>query len=190
MASTEDKIRVASRISKDLDVRVRQFYTTSSSAIPEALELLASGKEGNDVKSDAKKEEHNVKKDEHDVKKDEHDVKNDVINMGIDANTTSAQIEAMQGRIEEYNTQVHVLNAEIARLKNVLMGAPDPVDLVRLQERNDGLNLVIEEKNKSIERLEKEVNRLDLFSHYFKSNPVKQIEAPAAEKVKPWWKFW
>lgn len=98
--------------------------------------------------------------------------------------------EEQKTKIEEYKTQVQTLNAEISRLKTVLMEAPDPVDLVRLQERNGGLNLVIEEKNRSIERLEKEVNRLDLFSHYFKSNPVKQIEAPAAEKVKPWWKFW
>jgi predicted RNase H-like nuclease (RuvC/YqgF family) len=176
MASQEDKIRVASRISKELDVRVRQFYTTSSSAIPEALELLASNKEGTDVKGD--------------VMEGELDVKSDVTNMGVDVNMTSAQIEAMQGRIEEYKGQVQNLNAEISRLKTAIMEAPEPVDLVRLQATNEGLNLVIEEKNRSIERLEKEVNRLDLFSHYFKSNPVKQIEVPAAEKVKPWWRFW
>lgn len=74
MASQEDKVRVASRISKELDVRVRQFYTMSSSAIPEALEILASTKEDTDVKDD---------------------VKNDVTNIGIDVNMTSAQIEAM-----------------------------------------------------------------------------------------------
>jgi len=64
------------------------------------------------------------------------------------------------------------------------------VDLVKLQERNEGLNLVIAEKEKRIEDLTREVNRLDIFSHYFKSNPVKQMEAPANEKKNPWWKFW
>lgn len=183
MASQEDKVRVASRISKELDVRVRQFYATSSSAIPKALELLASSKEGNDVKDDAKTEVY-------DVKKDEHDVRNDVINIGIDANMTSAQIEVMQCRIEEYKAQVQTLNAEIKRLQNVVIEAPDPVDLVRLQERNDGLNLVIVEKEKRIEDLTREVTTLNGFAHYFKTAEIKQIEAPAAEKTKPWWKFW
>jgi predicted RNase H-like nuclease (RuvC/YqgF family) len=98
--------------------------------------------------------------------------------------------EEQKARIEEYKVQVQALNAEITRLKNVLMEAPDPVDLVRLQERNEGLNLVIAEKEKRIEDLTREVTTLNGFAHYFKTAEVKQIEAPAAEKVKPWWKFW
>jgi predicted RNase H-like nuclease (RuvC/YqgF family) len=179
MTPPEDKVRVASRISKDLDIRVRQFYTTSSSAIPEALELLASTKEDHDVKDDAKKEDYDVKNEE-----------SDVTNIGIDVNMTSAQIEAMQGRIEEYKVQVNTLNSEISRLQNVIMESPDPTELAVTKKDNEGLRLVIEEKDRSIERLEKEVNRLDLFSHYFKSVEVKQIEAPATEKKKPWYKFW
>jgi predicted RNase H-like nuclease (RuvC/YqgF family) len=194
MTSTEDKVRVASRISKELDVRLRQFFATSSSAIPEALELLASTKEGTDVKDDVIIEQPDVIGDaineQPDVKENKSDVIFDVTNKEFDANMTSAQIAEMRGRIEEYKGQVQGLNAEISRLKTVLMEAPDPVDLVRLKERNDGLNLVIEEKNRSIERLEKEVNRLDLFSHYFKSVEVKQIEASVAEKKKPWWELW
>ena len=94
-------------------------------------------------------------------------------------------------RIENYEAQVQTLNAEISRLKNTIMEAPDPIELVKLQERNEGLNMLIEEKNRSIERLEKEVNRLDLFSHYFKSDKTKMIEAPAvADKKKAWWKVW
>jgi predicted RNase H-like nuclease (RuvC/YqgF family) len=94
-------------------------------------------------------------------------------------------------RIENYKAQVQTLNAEISRLKNTIMEAPDPIELVKLQERNEGLNMLIEEKNRSIERLEKEVNRLDLFSHYFKSDKTKMIETPAAaDKKKPWWKVW
>lgn len=89
---------------------------------------------------------------------------------------TSAQIT----EIEEYKVQT--LNAEITRLKTVIMEAPDPVDIVRLQERNDGLNLVIAEKEKRIEDLTREVTTLNGFAHYFKTAEVKQIEAPATEK--------
>lgn len=90
--------------------------------------------------------------------------------------------EEQKAKIEEYKAQVQTLNAEISRLKNAIMEAPDPLELVKLQATNEGLNMLIEEKNRSIERLEKEVNRLDLFSHYFKSDKNKILEAPAAEK--------
>jgi predicted nucleic acid-binding Zn-ribbon protein len=63
----------------------------------------------------------------------------------------SSELEQLQGRteeqkakIEESKAQVQTLNVEITRLKTAIMEALDPVDLVRLQERNDGLNLVIE----------------------------------------------
>jgi len=49
---------------------------------------------------------------------------------------------------------------------------------------------LIDEKEKRIEDLTREVTTLNGFAHYFKTAEVKQIEAPAAEKVKPWWKFW
>ena len=87
MTIPDDRIRVASRISKDLDVRLRQFYATSSSAIPEALELLASTKEG-------------------------HDVNNDNINEMHDASQTSAQVTAMQGRIDDLLASVEFLRQE------------------------------------------------------------------------------
>ena len=103
---------------------------------------------------------------------------------------TSAQIEAGQGRIEEYKAQVQTLNTEITRLKNVLMEAPDPVDLVRLQERNDGLNLVIAEKEKRIEELNAHKENMSRFADYFRSTEPKLIESPAAERKKSWWKFW
>ena len=63
------------------------------------------------------------------------------------------------------------------------------MDLVKLQERNEGLNLVIAEKEKRIEDLTREVTTLNGFAHYFKTVEVKQIEAPAAQR-KPWWRFW
>jgi predicted RNase H-like nuclease (RuvC/YqgF family) len=73
----------------------------------------------------------------------------------------------------------------------VIIEAPDPLELARLQERNEGLNLVIAEKEKRIEDLTREVSRLDMFAHYFKTAEIKQIEAPTtAGKKKPWFKFW
>jgi len=76
-------------------------------------------------------------------------------------------------------------------LQAVIMEAPDPLELARLQERNEGLNLVIAEKEKRIEDLTREVTTLNGFAHYFKNIEVKQIEAPVtAEKKKAWYKFW
>jgi hypothetical protein len=71
------------------------------------------------------------------------------------------------------------------------------IPLVEVRVHFEGLQKLLEEKNKTIdilnrevEGLQKEVERLDIFAHYFKNVEVKQIEAPAAEKVKPWWRFW
>jgi predicted RNase H-like nuclease (RuvC/YqgF family) len=93
--------------------------------------------------------------------------------------------------ITRYKENIKSLNSEIERLQAVIMEAPDPLELARLQERNEGLNLVITEKEKRIEDLTREVSRLDMFAHYFKTAEIKQIEAPASEKKKkPFWKFW
>jgi predicted RNase H-like nuclease (RuvC/YqgF family) len=117
-----------------------------------------------------------------------HTLANNVVQNDIQVLT--AVTEEQKARIEDYKTQVKTLNSEISRLQNVIMESPDPTELAVTKKDNEGLRLVIEEKDRSIERLEKEVNRLDLFSHYFKSNPVRQIEASAAERKKPWYKFW
>lgn len=75
-------------------------------------------------------------------------------------------------------------------MKEDLAKAPDPLELAKTQGHLEGLQRLIEEKDKRIEDLTREVSRLDMFAHYFKNVEVKQIEAPTAEKVKPWWKFW
>lgn len=98
--------------------------------------------------------------------------------------------EGYKRDIEGYKENIKSLNSEIERLKNVIQEAPDPLELARLQERNEGLNLVIAEKEKRIEDLTREVTTLNGFAHYFKNIEVKQIEAPAAQKSKPWWKLW
>jgi hypothetical protein len=62
------------------------------------------------------------------------------------------------------------------------MEAPDPVDLVRFQERNDGLNLLLGEKEKRIIELTQYKEDIGTFANYFKSKAPEMIEAPAAEK--------
>jgi archaellum component FlaC len=82
-------------------------------------------------------------------------------------------------------------------LEERLSKVPDPVEFAKVQVHFEGLQKLLEEKderiknlNREVEGLQKEVERLDMFAHYFKSVEVKQIEAPAAEKTKPWWRFW
>jgi len=89
------------------------------------------------------------------------------------------------------------LQNQIKILEEQLSKAPDLVELVEVRAHFEGLQKLLEEKtktidilNREVEGLQKEVERLDMFAHYFKSVEVKQIEAPAAEKVKPWWRFW
>ena len=89
------------------------------------------------------------------------------------------------------------LQNQIKILEEQLSKAPDPVELVEVRAHFEGLQKLLEEKtktidilNREVEGLQKEVERLDMFAHYFKSVEVKQIEAPATEKVKPWWHFW
>jgi len=99
--------------------------------------------------------------------------------------------EEQKAKIEDYKTQVRALNTEIERLKNVVMEAPEPIELAKLQERNEGLNLLISEKEKRIEDLTKYKEDIGAFANYFKSDKTKMLEAPAsAEKKRPWYKFW
>jgi predicted RNase H-like nuclease (RuvC/YqgF family) len=118
----------------------------------------------------------------------------DIIGYKQDIEGSKKDLERIQEGYKQdvtgYKENINALNTEITRLRESLANSPDPVDLVRLQERNDGLNLVIAEKEKRIEDITREVTTLNGFAHYFKTAEVKQIEAPASEKVKPWWKIW
>ena len=89
------------------------------------------------------------------------------------------------------------LQAQVKTLEEKLSKAPDPVELAEVRAHFEGLQRLTEEKDKRIndltrevEGLQKQVETLNVFAHYFKSVEVKQIEAPAAEKKKPWWKLW
>jgi len=115
----------------------------------------------------------------------------------VDTNTqetpapiNSHEIEGYKLEISGYKENIKALNVEIVRLKEVLSNAPDPTELADIKARFEERQRLTEEKDKRIEALEREVSRLDMFAHYFKNVDIKQIEAPAAAKGKPWWKFW
>jgi hypothetical protein len=126
MTSAEDRVRVASRISKELDARLRQFYSTSSSAIPDALELLASNKERVDVKSGATKEK-------------------------IDDDILSPQIDAMKERINDLLASIEFMKQEIT-VKNTQI-EKQAYHIQSLIQENNRLNIKLlpempEEKRK------------------------------------------
>jgi predicted RNase H-like nuclease (RuvC/YqgF family) len=113
---------------------------------------------------------------------------------GIQSEILKARSEELERRIE---SERNYLKREIERLTLTLQESPDPVELAEVRAHFEGLKRLLDEKDKRIENLnreveglQKEVERLDMFAHYFKSVEVKKIEAPAAEKIKPWWKFW
>lgn len=82
------------------------------------------------------------------------------------------------------NESNKALNIEILRLKEEIVKGPDPLELVKLQERDEGLNLLIEEKNRRIDDLTKFKEDISTFANYFKSHEPKLIEAHAAEKKR------
>lgn len=99
-------------------------------------------------------------------------------------------IQAKCAELQDYKTILQNKENEIHRLQSVIQEAPDPLELAEMKGNYTGLQKVIQEKDKRIEALEREVSRLDMFAHYFKNVEVKQIEAPVEKKSKPWYKFW
>jgi predicted nucleic acid-binding Zn-ribbon protein len=82
------------------------------------------------------------------------------------------------------------LQNQIKSIEDKLSQAPNPAELEGLQKLLGEKDERIKDLSREIEVLKKEVERLDMFAHYFKSVEVKQIEAPTAEKKKLFWKFW
>lgn len=184
----EEKIRVNARIPKSLYDFVCSKYDNISQAINIGLENLKESKT-EDCHTPANSSTQDDIHTRHTSAG--HDIRDD-INPVIhtDIHALTERTEEQKARFEEYKAHVQTLNTEITRLQNLIMEAPDPIELVKLQERNEGLNLLIEEKNKRIEELNQHNENMSAFANYFKSNEPKLLEAPAAEKIKPWYKFW
>ena len=105
--------------------------------------------------------------------------KNAVESNGIQYEIMKAQNEGLERRHEIEKTY---LKKEIERLTVALQESPDPVELAKAQAHFEGLQRLLEEKDERIKDLSREVERLDIFAHYFKSTEPKLIEAQAAEK--------
>jgi predicted RNase H-like nuclease (RuvC/YqgF family) len=103
-----------------------------------------------------------------DTEEEREELGNNRGNMGNNWEDMGKQLEEAQRQIKDYEEKIRT--------------APDPVELAKVQAHYEGLQKLLEEKDKRIESLNKEVERLDMFTHYFKSVEVKQIEAPAVEK--------
>ncbi len=92
--------------------------------------------------------------------------------------------------ITEYKENIKVLNVEIVRLKDFLSNAPDPAELADIKARFEERQTLLEEKDKRIMELTEHKENMSVFANYFKSKTPELIEAPAAERKKPWYKFW
>ena len=162
---TEEKKKIQAWIPVSIWIQIKSFrFKSQNEAVNKAFEKLIEIQDDNQVES-----------------------KNNQIE--------SNMINELRARLEEKDTQIKDLEsasrekyAEILRLQNVIQETPDLVELAEIKGLYEGKMQVIEEKNKRIEALEREISRLDIFAHYFKNVDVKQIEAPAEKK--PWWQFW
>lgn len=202
MTSQEEKIRVNARIPKSLYDWLSSEYDNMSQVINEGLEKLKESKTSEmsynqkDVIQDSHTSSESVIQEHTDVIQDVIRNPTPVIHPDIrpdirpDIQLLTATTEEQKARIEEYKAQVQALNTENSRLKTVIMEAPDPLELAKLQERNEGLNLLLAEREKRIEELNEHKANMSRFADYFRSLEPKLLEAPAAEKKKPWWKFW
>jgi predicted transcriptional regulator len=162
---TEEKKKIQAWIPVSIWIQIESFgFKSQNEAVNKAFEKLIEIQENNQVESKNNQVESNM-------------------------------INELRARLEEKDTQIKDLEsasrekyAEILRLQNVIQETPDLVELAEIKGLYEGKMQVIEEKNKRIEALEREISRLDIFAHYFKNVDVKQIEAPAEKK--PWWQFW
>src|SRR5659263_165028 len=189
MAEGEMK-KVSAWIPQDTLTKLEEKgYQNRAEAIRQGLECLLreSGKEdtGNPMESNEEDIRNPMESSEEDIRNPMESNEEDIRNPMESNNVTNG---ILQARVEDLEKHNETLKTEISRLKNVIIEAPDPIELAKLQERNESLNLLINEKEKRIEDLTKYKEDIGVFANYFKSNPVKQIEAPAAEKVRPWWR--
>lgn len=99
-------------------------------------------------------------------------------------------LQSKTAEIQNLQSELHKNYAEIQRLQSVIQELPDPSELAELRGQHTVIQRLLEEKDKRIEDLTREIETLNLFAHYFKNIEVKQIEAPAAEKKRPWYKLW
>jgi Arc/MetJ-type ribon-helix-helix transcriptional regulator len=104
---------------------------------------------------------------------------NSAITEGRYANMTVAVTEALEKELQQKYRQ---------NLDTVVQELRHELDVAKTAYT--GTQQLIEEKDKRIDDLTREVETLNVFAHYFKATDVKQLESPEAKINKPWWKFW
>jgi energy-converting hydrogenase A subunit M len=124
------------------------------------------------------------------VLQDEKESNQEVLGSNQEALGSNQEIELYKRDITGYKENIKVLNIEIARLKEVLSNAPDPAELADLKARFEERQTLLEEKDKRIMELTEHKENMSVFANYFKSKTPEMIEAPVAERKKPWYKFW
>ena len=107
----------------------------------------------------------------------------EIQNLQSEIQAKYAVIQNNETEIQNYKNVLQNKESEIQRLQSVIQDAPDPLELAEMKGRYEGIQRLLEEKDKRIEDLSREVERLDIFAHYFKSTEPKLIEASAG-KVK------
>ena len=168
----EDKIRVSARIPKELYDICLQRYDNITNAINACLELLRSQIE-DETKTNEDKRQQN--EDERRQDEDERQISED--------GNKRAEVQELKARLEDKDRAIKTLEDRLSK-------APDPVELAEVRAHYEGLQRLLEEKDKRIEDLTRYKEDMSSVANYFKSKKTELIEAPATEKVKPWWKFW
>jgi vacuolar-type H+-ATPase subunit I/STV1 len=122
-------------------------------------------------------------------------LKSEIEKLNVSLQETREPVELLQLRVRSEE-----LEKEITDLEANLRKAPDPVDTAKTQERLEGFQVVLEEKNNRINDLTKEIENTrqdkeaiqNLYDNYMRQMQTlitqKAIEAPGAKK--PWWRFW
>ena len=110
------------------------------------------------------------------------------------------EVEEYKQDITKYKGNIKVLNAEIARLNEILSNAPDPVDLAQVRARYEEIEkhnvTLIREPDKAErdkEDLKITYNKLqDTHNNYMAQMQtlIKQKAVEASGAKKPWWRFW
>jgi predicted RNase H-like nuclease (RuvC/YqgF family) len=119
---------------------------------------------------------------------------NEIQNLQKEVRRSKEEIRVLQEEVKRSKDEVNRSKEDyIRRIKSLeekLANSLDPVEIAEVRAHFEGLQSLVEEKDKRIDDLTREAETLNVFAHYFKNVDVKQIEAPAAEKKKPWYKFW
>ncbi len=166
-------------------------YTSFTVAVTKGLELLLRERYGNIAGTNGNILGTNWEQ----LETENKNLKSEIEKLNISLQETREPVELLQLR-----TRSEELEKKITDLEANLRTAPYTVDTAKTQERLEGLQVVLEEKNNRINDLTKEIENTrqdkeaiqNLYDNYMRQMQTlitqKAIEAPGAKK--PWWRFW